>query len=268
MVPLTEETKRPMTDSTLDTSPGRRAGPVWMPIVLGAALLGCLYLVFFVAPVEQRMGDVQRIFYFHVSSAMSALLLFFAAALMSAAYLILSPVKGFGALADSADRLAHSMAEVAVVLGLVVLTTGPLWAKAPSAWGTFWRWEPRLTLTLLTEFLFIAYLVLRATQGREPRVRRVSAGVAVIGGPSAYLVHFAIDIWGQDLHNHPKVVSDGGGGLADPAMQMTFGACVLTMMCFAAYLTFWRSRHHRQVAALDELYLDSSDLVHMEEDGT
>jgi heme exporter protein C len=229
-------------------------------------LLACLYLVFFVAPVEERMGDVQRIFYFHVSSAMSALLLFFGAALMSAAFLLLRPMKGFEGLSDRADRIAHGMAEVGVVLGLVVLTTGPLWAKAPSAWGTFWRWEPRLTLTLLTEFLFIAYLVLRAYQGQEEQTRRVSAGVAVIGGPAAYLVHAAIDLWGEGLHNHPQVVSDGGGGLADPAMQMTFGACVITMFCFAAYLVFWRSRHHRQVAALDDLYLDASDLFHSRED--
>src|SRR2546425_355908 len=48
----------------------------------------CLYVVFAVVPTEQRMGVVQRIFYFHVPSALMAFLGVFLCAACSALYLL------------------------------------------------------------------------------------------------------------------------------------------------------------------------------------
>ena len=228
---------------------------VVMPLVLGVALLACVYMVFFVVPAEARMGDVYRIFYFHVASAMSALLLFFGASLLSAAYLILRRVHGFETLGEKSDRLAWAMAEIGVLFGTVVLVTGPLWAKP--AWGTFWTWEPRLTLTLLIVFLFVGYLVLRGYGGAEETGRRLSAGIAIIGAPASWLVHVAVEMWGG---NHPVVVSEGGGGLETSAMRITFGATVITVLCFVCYLVYMRYVHHAMVATVDRLYLDLEDL--------
>jgi heme exporter protein C len=57
--------------------------------VLTAILLSyALYLALVVAPREQTMGDVQRIFYYHVPSAWTAFLLFFINFLASVQYLV------------------------------------------------------------------------------------------------------------------------------------------------------------------------------------
>ena len=57
--------------------------------LLTAALLGyALYQALIVAPREQTMGDVQRIFYYHVPSAWTAFLLFFINFLASLQYLV------------------------------------------------------------------------------------------------------------------------------------------------------------------------------------
>ncbi|HWS16603.1 MAG TPA: cytochrome c biogenesis protein CcsA, partial [Candidatus Elarobacter sp.] len=74
-----------------------------------------------VAPTEETMGDVQRIFYVHVPAATVGFTLFFVNFLASIVYLWKrSPI---------ADALAATTAEVGIVFCTVVLITGPIWAR-------------------------------------------------------------------------------------------------------------------------------------------
>src|SRR5438874_13323337 len=91
------------------------------------------YQALFAAPTEQTMGDIQRIFYYHVPSAWTAMILFFANFVASVVYLIKRSLK--------ADAWALALAEVGVVFCTVVLVTGPLWAKP--VWGIWWTWDAR-----------------------------------------------------------------------------------------------------------------------------
>jgi len=127
------------------------------------APLACLAMALFAAapavvanaPAEATMGLVQRIFYYHVPSAM----LMFVSALVcgtaSAAYLVRRSA--------AADRLASAAGELVVVFGLIVLATGPLWAR--KAWGVWWDWDARLTSSLLLWLMFAAYLLVRRYGG-------------------------------------------------------------------------------------------------------
>ncbi len=242
------------SQSTKSGAPHRGGFP-WFLLLVGAGILVSLYLVFWVAPSEKQMGVVYKIFYFHVGSAMGALVLFLGCAAMSAGYLIMRRMRGMGSLARGAERLAGAMGEIGVLFGLIVLITGPLWAKP--AWGTYWTWEPRLTLTLLTEFLFVGYLVLRSYAGSDEAGRRLAAGIAVVGAPATYLIHVAVKMWGG---NHPTVVTEGGGGLSSPEMQLTFGVTCLSLAFFVGYLVWSRYRYQVLRDALDELFLDLADL--------
>src|SRR5437764_398309 len=114
-------------------------------------IVATINLVFLKAPVEKTMGIVQKIFYFHVPSAYAMYIGAAACCVGSLAYL-LKPT-------DARDALARAGAEVAVVFGVIVLTTGPLWAA--KAWGYYWTWDPRLTTALLQVLIYVAYLVLR-----------------------------------------------------------------------------------------------------------
>src|SRR5262249_43829461 len=108
--------------------------------VATALLVVTIQYVFLKAPIEARMGIVQKIFYFHVPAAYSMYIGAPACFIGSMGYL-LKPT-------DTRDALARSGAEVAVVFGAIVLTTGPLWAA--KAWGYYWVWDPRLTTSLLS----------------------------------------------------------------------------------------------------------------------
>ena len=104
-------------------------------IVFTLALLGfSTYQALVVAPTEQTMGDVQRIFYYHVPSAWVAGLCFFVNFLASVAYLV---KRG-----SNVDALAAASAEVGVVFCTIVLITGPIWARP--VWGIWWTWDARL----------------------------------------------------------------------------------------------------------------------------
>src|SRR3989440_12840903 len=113
----------------------------------------------------------QKIFYLHVPAAWSALIAFSLVGVTSALYLWLHDPR--------LDRFAAASAEVGTAFSLVMLTTGPIWAKP--IWGTWWTWDARLTLTLFLFFLFIGYLLLRGAV-TEPGLRaRYSAVLGICG---------------------------------------------------------------------------------------
>ncbi len=115
------------------------------------------WMVYFWTPTEASMGIIQRIFYIHVPAAWVAFFAFGIVALCSAVYLWLGD--------ERLDQAAVSAAEGGMVFTTIVLLTGPLWGKV--AWGTYWTWEPRLTLTLLLWFIYLGYFLVRAATSRD-----------------------------------------------------------------------------------------------------
>ncbi len=137
----------------------KRAFPILVFLVV--AFLGyAAYQALVIAPTEQTMGNVQRIFYYHVPSAWTAFLLFSINFIASVTYLIRRN--------PSADAIALVSAEVGVVFCTVVLVTGPLWARP--VWGIWWTWDVRLTSTLVLWLIYLSYLMLRrfSTSGQTP----------------------------------------------------------------------------------------------------
>src|SRR5258707_10424659 len=110
-----------------------------------------LYQALVAAPTERTMGDVQRIFYYHLPSAILAFTLFFANFIASIWYLTRRRL--------AADAVAVATAEVGIVFCTVVLVTGPLWARP--VWGIWWTWDARLTSTLVLWLVYVSYLMLR-----------------------------------------------------------------------------------------------------------
>ena len=89
-------------------------------IVLGIAA----YLALVVAPTERVMGDVQRVFYFHVGTAWTALLGFIFAAVLSVIYLVTKDLKW--------DRIQVAAIEVSLVFFFITIVLGSIWAAVRS----------------------------------------------------------------------------------------------------------------------------------------
>jgi heme exporter protein C len=188
-----------------------------------------LAFVFFTVPAAQAPagGLAQKIFYFHVPGAYAMYLCGVACFLGSAAYLV-SPT-------DKTNAVAQAGAECAVVFGLVVLTSGPLWAK--KAWGIYWTWDPRLTTLLLTVLIYIAVVVLRTFAGDGHAERKFAAALGVLGTVNLPIIHYAVQKWGG---THPAVISKGGGGLGHPDMKTALVIGFLALTLFAALLLWSR----------------------------
>jgi heme exporter protein C len=196
--------------------------------ILTAFLLSyALYEALVAAPTEQTMGDVQRIFYYHVPSAWTAFLLFFVNFGASVYYLIKR--------SPSADIVALVSAEVGVVFCTVVLITGPIWARP--VWGIWWTWDMRLTSTLVLWLIYVSYLFLRrfAASGQTPLL---AAALAVFGALCVPFVYFSIWFFRTQ---HPQPVM-GGGGSIDPRMLHVLLINWLAFMCFALLVCWSRYR--------------------------
>ncbi len=201
----------------------------WLALLSCVALAGAFAMVFFYAPVERVMGIVQKIFYFHVPSAMAAYAGFTLCCGASVVYLVNGR--------SSADVWARAGAEVGVVFCAAVLISGPLWAR--KAWGTYWTGEPRLLLTLVLWLIFVAYLVIREVGGRAEMTRKICAVLAILGFADIPLVKYSVDRW---RGNHPQVVTGEGGGLGAPEMGHAFAACSIAVLIVFVAIVVMRVR--------------------------
>jgi heme exporter protein C len=215
---------------------------------LGAlAFAVTIFVVFLRAPVEARMGIVQKIFYFHVPSAYAMYIGAAACFFGSLAYLV-RPT-------DTRDAVARAGAEAAVVFGSIVLTTGPLWGA--KAWGTFWTWDPRLTTELLSVLIYAAYLVLRGFAGDGGAERRFAAALGVLGAANLPIIHFSVQKWGGQ---HPTVITGKGGGLQHPDMKLALALGFLSFTILAILLIWARSRLELARSQLRAIEEDAVDL--------
>jgi heme exporter protein C len=228
---------------------------VLLTVLLLAAVLTIVTIqfVFLKAPIESTMGIVQKIFYFHVPSAYAMYLGATACFVGSVMYLM-------GA-SDKRDAIARAGAEVAVVFGVIVLVTGPLWAA--KAWGQYWTWDPRLTTSLLSVLIYVAYVVLRAFGGDNEAERKFAAALGFLGAVNLPIIHFSVQKWSGQ---HPKVISKGGGGLQHPDMRLAFTLGMITFTLMAIVLFWNRMRVSMANARLHRVEEEAMELGFGEED--
>ncbi|MHB1004296.1 MAG: cytochrome c biogenesis protein CcsA [Chloroflexota bacterium] len=202
-------------------------------------LLVGLYAAFVYAPTEATMGDVQRIFYFHVASASTAFLAFFVVFVASVGYLA-KRTRGW-------DNVAVAAAEIGIVFCTLVLVTGPLWGKP--AWGTWWTWDPRLTTTLVLWLIYVGYMMLRNALDDPAKRALVSAVFGIVGFIDVPIVFMSIRWWRTI---HPMVLQGGDLQLA-PEMTVTLVVALVAFAILFAYLMVERLRLQNSEEELERL---------------
>ena len=188
----------------------RYYGATAAAVVLMLAAAGAIFLF---APTDALQGPVQRIFYLHVSSAITAYACFGVVLIGGAVYLRKESL--------GADRLARAGALVGLVFTTVTLVMGMLWAKP--IWGTFWTWDARLTSTLVLWIIYAGYLLVRRLAEPGRQAARFAAIVGIFGFIDVPIVHFSVTWW-RTQHPGPVILNDA----LPPEMLMTF---LLTMAC-------------------------------------
>jgi heme exporter protein C len=207
-----------------------------LPWTCLVSMLVSLYAIFLYAPTERTMGDVQRIFYFHISAwwiAGVALLVVF---LASVAYLW-KRERRF-------DAAALASTEIGVLFMTIGITTGPIWAKP--IWGIYWTWDPRLTSALVCWLMYVAILMLRRYIPEESKRSNLAAVAGIIAFVNVPFVFMTIRLFRTQ---HPQPVIGGGdeSGLA-PAMTHAF---LITLVAFT-FLYLWLMQQRLEVEATEQ----------------
>jgi len=197
----------------------KRYQPSWaraLDLVTILIVFGAFAMVLFYAPRERTMGDAQRIFYFHVPSAMMAFLGFAIVFFSSILYLANGNRRW--------DGLAQGAAEIGLLFCTITLLTGPIWAR--SAWGVFWTWDARLSTTLILWLIYVAYLALRGFMQADVKMRRFSAVLGIIGALDVPIVYFSVRWWRTQ---HPTTFIMERGGL-NPHMAVTLRVSMIAIL--------------------------------------
>jgi len=186
----------------------RAAAQLRRPSLVALLALVAVYAVAVIAaPEDAVQGVIQKMLYVHPACAFAAYLGFGLTALGGALYLWRDD--------EQYDRLAVASAEVGVVFCTLVILTGPIWARG--TWGRWWSWDPRLTVTLLLWFIYLAYLLLRSFTETNTRAARFAAVYGIAGALAIPLNYLAIDLFGGRAI-HPENLGRGslGAGMGLP----------------------------------------------------
>ena len=202
-------------------------------------------LVFFYTPTELVMGQVQRVFYFHVAAAWVGMLGFLVAAVAGVLFLRSADHRW--------DIMGMAAVEISVVFLFVAIVMGSIWARP--VWNTWWTWDPRLTTASIMELIYAAYLMLRAGIEDPDRRARFGAVYAILGFVSVPLTFLSIRIFRTI---HPVVIGNAdpnASGQFDmsPKMLQAFLFSLLTFTLLFVDLLWHRIRLGRLSDRLEQL---------------
>ena len=208
-------------------------------------------MVFLYAPMEAIMGQVQRVFYFHVANAWVGMLGFLVAAIAGVGFLRKGDHKW--------DIVGMAAVEISLVFFFIAIISGSIWARG--SWGTWWTWEPRLTTAAIVELVYAAYIMLR--QGIEDPDRRARFGAvyAILAFVSVPLTFISIRI-ARTIH---PVIIGSGSAAAEGSFEMTsrmlqaFMFSLLTFSFIFADLLWHRIRLGRLAEHTENLRLKTLD---------
>ncbi len=188
-----------------------------------AALTAVYAYTVFAAPVDATQGVIQKILYVHPPQAYGAYLGFLITGFAGVAYLWRGR--------EDYDRLAIAAAEVGVLFCTLMLITGPIWARG--TWGKWWSWDPRLSVTLLLWFIYLAYLLLRSFSGGGVRTARFASIYGIVGVILIPLNYYIIEIFGG-RGMHPENLERGslGAGMGLPFLMgnLTLGFAFIYLL--------------------------------------
>lgn len=180
-----------------------------------------LALVFFYAPQERVMGEVQRIFYWHVPAAWMSFAAFGVTALTAVVYLLTRR--------RAWDMVSRASVEIGLVFTLMTIVSGSIWARP--AWNTWWTWDPRLTTYTIMALIYVAYVMLRQGIEDPERAARFAAVYGLVGFVSVPITWFSIRWWRTI---HPVVIGNGSAS-AEGGFDMTRSMLLVFLFCNLAF---------------------------------
>ena len=196
----------------------------WLGISALSFLLLGLYWGLILAPPDYKQGDVFRILYIHVPSA-----------IMGESIFIFMAFCGFINIiwrAKISGMMIKSAAPIGMSFVLLTLLTGSIWGKP--TWGTWWVWDARLTSTLILFFIYMALIGLHSTIDDKTKADRAVSILAIVGVAIIPVIKKSVDWW-QTLHQ-PSTFTLTSAPSMSAEMYQPLLLCVIAFYIVFAYL--------------------------------
>ena len=138
------------------------------------------------------------------------------------------------------DTLAHESAKTGIVMGMLGLATGSMWARY--TWGAWWTSDPRLNGAAIAMLIYGAYIVLRSSFTDEQQRARISAVYNIFAFAAAIPLLFVLPRLTDSLHPG----AGGNPGFSnydlDSNMRMVFYPAVIGWTLIGFWITQVSSR--------------------------
>src|SRR6266700_1049879 len=178
------------------------------------------------APDYYQQGTTAKIMYIHVPSAWLSMFIW---GTMSIA--ALGTLEWRHPLADVAAKAA---APIGAALTLQCLITGALWGRP--MWGTYWRWDGRLTSVLVLFLMYLGLIALWRTIEDPSRAARAAAVLTLVGAINLPIIKFSVDWW-TTLHQGESVFRLGGPTIHPTILvPLAIMALAFTLLFLTLYL--------------------------------
>ncbi|NOZ73795.1 MAG: cytochrome c biogenesis protein CcsA [FCB group bacterium] len=204
-----------------------RVNQIWFGLLVLALAIDVNTIINHTPMVPQQQW-AQKIFYIHVPVAWTAFLSYFMVMVAGIAFLATKKTAW--------DRLGRAAAEIGTMFMILVLITGPIWARP--IWGKPWVWEPRLTTSLILFLIYIGYFMLREFGGHPERIARYAAVLGIIAFIDVPIIFLSVKFWAPEVQSHPQVeMSQQPTGILGPFF---YSLIVFTIL----YIFMMRFRIH------------------------
>ena len=197
------------------------------------------------APSEEHMGEIYRIIYLHVPSAITA---FF-----SSFVLFIFSIGALRKANSNASIWARACAEVGLIFTILTLITGSIWGRP--TWGVWWTWDARLTTTLLLAILYAGYISLYYSLDASRSRDKALAILGILIFADVPVIYKSVSWW-RTLHQPPSIMRSGGSTMA-PEMLSTLLACFAAMILMASFLVLIRFKNLKTLEEIEKISLNS-----------
>ncbi|MBC7532578.1 MAG: cytochrome c biogenesis protein CcsA [Oligoflexus sp.] len=192
------------------------------------------------APSDEAQGEVYRIMYFHVPSAITAFL--------SSFILLFFSLWTLFKRSSVAASWSKACAEVGFMYTAITLITGSIWGRP--TWGVWWEWDARLTTTLILALLYAGYLIFTNSMAPGPQRDRMAAALGLIIAIDIPIIYKSVEWW-RTLHQPPSLLRSGGSTM-DPEMRSILFLCMFAMFFLAGWLLWLRAINLQLQAKIEE----------------
>lgn len=211
-------------------------------ILLGAWANGLLN-----TPTDAAMGDVYRVIYLHVPSAITC---FAAAYLLLGASVLSLWKKKAGAL-----FWGRASAEVGLLFTALTLMTGSIWGYP--TWGVWWTWDARITTTFLLALLYAGYILLYNSLPPGPKKGTACAVLGILIALDVPVIYKSVTWW-RTLHQPPSIVREGGATM-EPEMLQALGYGLVSLLAVAVWMVFIRAGNLKLAAQIEQSSFDQME---------